>query len=156
LEKKMTIQAKYSHTNIAAKDWQALARFYIEVFGCELVPPERDLSGDPIERGTAVKGMHLRGVHLRLPGCGDSGPTLEIFNYDPLVEGSPKVVNRWGFGHLAFLVQEIEPAIKEVLAQGGKMVGEVVTTPIGNTGHFYHWCYITDPEGNVLELQVKE
>ena len=152
----MTIQAKYTHTNIAARDWRALADFYIEVLGCELVPPERDLSGDPVERGTAVAGMHLRGAHLRLPGCGEDGPTLEIFNYDPMIEAELKAVNRCGLGHLAFLVQDIDAAVKEVLAHGGKRVGEVVTTPIGSTGHFYHWCYMTDPEGNVLELQVKE
>ena len=150
------MKAKYTHTNIAARDWRLLAKFYTEVFGCELVPPERDLSGDPVEKGTSVPGMHLTGAHLRLPGCGEDGPTLEIFNYDPLIEADLRAVNRSGWGHIAFMVQDINSAVAEVVAHGGKMVGEVVTTPIGNTGHFYHWCYMTDPEGNVLELQVKE
>ena len=152
----MTIQATYGHTNIAARDWKRLAQFYIDVFGCELVPPERDLTGDPIEKGTAVKGMHLRGAHIRLPGYGDSGPTLEIFQYDPMIEAEMKAVNRCGWGHIAFMVADVDAGVKEVLEHGGAMVGEVVTTPIGNTGHFYHWCYMTDPEGNVIELQVKD
>ena len=30
----MTISAKYTHTNLVARDWKKLARFYEEVFGC--------------------------------------------------------------------------------------------------------------------------
>ena len=151
----MGIQAKYVHTNIIAKDWQALAQFYTEVFGCVLVPPERDLSGEALERGTSLPGAHLRGAHLRLPGYGDTGPTLEIFNYDPLAEEGNKAVNRPGYGHIAFLVEDIEAARALVLANDGKAIGEIVTTPVWTTG-WLSWCYLTDPEGNVIELQVKK
>ena len=41
----MTITARYVHTNLIARDWRVLARFYQEVLGCVPVPPERDLSG---------------------------------------------------------------------------------------------------------------
>jgi predicted enzyme related to lactoylglutathione lyase len=152
----MTIQAKYTHTNLIAQDWRQLAQFYIEVLGCELVPPERDLRGDPVERGTAIPGIHLSGVHLRLPGGDANGPTLEIFSYEPMAETQAKRVNQPGFGHIAFAVTDIEAARTEILAHGGHAVGELVKTPIGDTGHFYRWCYLTDPEGNILELQVKE
>ncbi len=150
------IQAKYTHTNLIAVDWRTLAKFYIEVLGCELVPPERDLRGEPVERGTAIPGVHLSGVHLRLPGVGSDGPTLEIFNYEPLAAAAAKKVNQPGFGHIAFAVEDIDAARAEVLAHGGRAVGELVKTPIGDTGHYYRWCYLTDPEGNILELQVKE
>jgi predicted enzyme related to lactoylglutathione lyase len=150
------IQAKYTHTNLIAVDWRTLAKFYIEVLGCELVPPERDLRGEPVERGTAIPGVHLSGVHLRLPGVGSDGPTLEIFSYEPLAAAAAKKVNRPGFGHIAFAVEDIDAARAEVLAHGGRAVGELVKTPIGDTGHYYRWCYLTDPEGNILELQVKE
>jgi predicted enzyme related to lactoylglutathione lyase len=152
----MTIRARYTHTNLIAEDWRRLAQFYIEVLGCELVPPERDLRGEPVERGTAIPGAHLCGVHLRLPGVGPDGPTLEIFSYEPLAAAAAKKVNQPGFGHIAFAVEDIDAARAEVLAHGGRAVGELVKTPIGNTGHYYRWCYLTDPEGNILELQVKE
>jgi Lactoylglutathione lyase and related lyases len=151
----MPLHAKYTHTNLIAKDWRKLADFYIDVFGCELVPPERDLRGDPVEQGTGIPGVHLTGAHLRLPGYGESGPTLELFNYDPLLPAETKAVNRPGFGHLAFAVDDVPAAHAEVLAHGGWAVGAIVTTPIGDTGHYYQWCYVTDPEGNILELQVK-
>jgi hypothetical protein len=47
----MIAGAKYGHTNLIAKDWRALARFYEEQFGCTPVPPERDFKGSDLERG---------------------------------------------------------------------------------------------------------
>jgi hypothetical protein len=39
-----------------------------------------------------------------------------------------------------------------VLAAGGRAVGEIVTLTTA-TGSKVTWVYVTDPEGNVLELQ---
>jgi hypothetical protein len=65
------IAARYVHTNIIARDWRVLARFYEAVFGCVLVPPERDLSGDWLDRGTGIRGAHVRGVHPVTLGADD-------------------------------------------------------------------------------------
>ena len=81
----MSIPARYVHTNLIAEDWRSLARFYQEVFGCVPVPPERDFQGEKLDAGTGLSGAHMRGVHLRLPGYGETGPTLEILNYAALV-----------------------------------------------------------------------
>jgi hypothetical protein len=86
-------------------------------------------------------------MHLRLP-VGDTGPTLEIFNYS--VAGSTTAVNSPGFGHIAFAVDDV-PAAWPVLAAGGRAVGEVVTVPSFRRAS--HWCYVADPE-NVIELQA--
>ncbi len=147
-----TLEACYVHTNLIAHDWQALARFYEDIFGCVRVPPERDLSGPAMEAGTGIPGAHLRGVHLRLPGYGDTGPTLEVFTYEQPVARPPTAVNRPGYGHLAFSVADVAAARGAVLAAGGTAVGEVVTTPVSGKGHIT-WCYVTDPEGNIIELQ---
>jgi predicted enzyme related to lactoylglutathione lyase len=150
----MAIQASYVHTNLIARDWEGLARFYREVFACTPVPPERDLAGPEMDAGTGISGVHLRGIHLRLPGYGDAGPTLEIFTYDTLREGPPAAVNRPGFGHLAFSVDNVAAASEAVLAWGGRPIGEVVRVPVGSSR--ITWCYVTDPEGNVIELQCWE
>jgi predicted enzyme related to lactoylglutathione lyase len=144
--------ARYVHTNLIARDWRALARFYEEVFGCEAVPPERDYAGPELDAGTGVSGARLRGVHLRLPGHGPDGPTLEIFHYDPLAEAVEPCVHRPGFGHIAFEVPDVEQARAQVLERGGGTVGEVVQLTTA-TGARVTWCYVSDPEGNVLELQ---
>jgi predicted enzyme related to lactoylglutathione lyase len=145
------LYARYVHTNLIAADWQALARFYETVFGCVRVPPERDLAGPAMEAGTGLPAAHLRGVHLRLPGYGETGPTLEIFTYDRLAERPATAVNRPGFGHLAFSVADVAAARVAVLIAGGRPVGEVVTVTVA--GGRVTWCYVTDPEGNVIELQ---
>jgi predicted enzyme related to lactoylglutathione lyase len=95
----------------------------------------------------------LRGVHLRLPGHGPDGPTLEIYTYSRLAEGARPAVNRPGLAHLAFQVASVEEARREVLAGGGSAVGEVVTLTTA-AGARVTWCYVTDPEGNILELQA--
>ena len=145
--------AKYGHTNLIARDWRALASFYERVFGCVPVPPERDFAGPQLEAGTGIPGARLQGVHLRLPGHGPQGPTLEIFHYSTLAEGVPTAVNRPGFGHIAFTVADVPAAREEILAAGGRPIGEIVTLTTA-TGARVTWCYVTDPEGNAIELQA--
>ena len=148
----MIDNARYVHTNLIARDWRALAGFYESVLGCVPVPPERDLAGKALERGTGIPDAALKGIHLRLPGFGDDGPTLEIFSYSSPDDGPPPAVNRPGFAHVAFQVSSVEEARKEVLASGGGTVGEVVELSTAD-GRRVTWCYVTDPEGNIIEFQ---
>ncbi|HKJ24606.1 MAG TPA: VOC family protein [Myxococcota bacterium] len=145
--------ARYVHTNLIARDWRSLARFYEDMFGCTRVPPERDYAGPELDAGTGLEGARLRGVHLRRPGHGPDGPTLEIFQYDELARAVRARVHRPGFGHVAFEVPSVPEARAEVLARGGGVVGEIVELATGK-GARVTWCYVTDPEGNVLELQA--
>ncbi|MFZ0454658.1 MAG: VOC family protein [Ignavibacteriaceae bacterium] len=148
----MSINAKYVHTNLIAEDWEKLALFYKEVFGCKVVPPERDFKGKDIEFGTGIKNVHLQGVHLQLPGYKDHGPTLEIFSYSPQEEKTQKEINSPGYGHIAFQVDNVDKAKEIVLNHGGKKVGEIVNLQVSSNSKVT-WCYVTDPEGNVIELQ---
>ncbi len=146
------MQAKFVHTNLIARDWRTLAAFYQRVFGCIPVLPERDLSGPWLEAATRIPSVRIRGVHLRLPGCGDSGPTLEIFQYSPTGPESEVAIHRPGFGHVAFQVEDVAAARQEVLAAGGKDFGQLVSVPLPGVGTVT-FVYVTDPEGNVIELQ---
>ncbi len=146
----MISSARYVHTNLVARDWRSLATFYNRVFGCEPIPPERDLAGPWLEECTAVSGARIRGIHLRLPGV--SGPTLEIFEYDQKLEKLPPKSNREGFRHIAFHVPDVDGARKEVIAAGGREVGNLVTIEVPGVG-LLTVAYVTDPEGNIIELQ---
>jgi predicted enzyme related to lactoylglutathione lyase len=146
------LKAKYAHTNLIAKDWRTLATFYQEVFGCVPVPPERHFTGRDLERGTGIPNAQIDGLHLRLPGYDGNGPTLEIFTYNNLPPRSATAVNRPGFGHIAFGVDDVLEARDAVVGAGGKSIGEIVTLQL-MTGAKVTWCYVTDPEGNVIELQ---
>lgn len=148
----MQVRARFVHTNIVAGDWRRLAQFYEQVFGCEVVPPERKLEGQWLDASTGVNGAQIQGIHLRLPGYGSQGPTLEIFQYNPQEERHEMAVNRPGLAHLAFAVEDVEGARDAVLAAGGGIVGEMVSVPVAGAGTVV-FVYVTDPEGNIIELQ---
>lgn len=147
--------ARFGHTNVIARDWRRLASFYETVFDCIPVPPERDYSGELAERGTGVPDAAFRGVHLRLPGHGPDGPTLEIYTYATNLDpAATPAANRVGWGHIAFMVDDVAAARTAVLEAGGRPLpgADVVTTRTAD-GRRVTWCYLADPEGNLIELQ---
>ncbi len=145
---------KYVHTNIIAKNWKLLSDFYIKVFDCKPVPPERNIKGDWLEKGTGVKNASLRGIHLLLPGFNKNGPTLEIFQYHKNENKPNPVANREGFGHIAFLVSDVDNVLERMIFHGGTKLGEVVKKKL-NYGTIT-FTYAKDPEGNIIELQAWE
>jgi predicted enzyme related to lactoylglutathione lyase len=146
------IEARYVHTNIVAYDWKRLSDFYISVFGCTPVPPPRDLSGPWLERATNVREARIQGVHLRLPGYGASGPTLEIFQYTPEGQKTVKGIHTPGISHIAFSVSDVNAALERVIREGGSPLGEMVNVRIMDAGEIT-FVYAKDPEGNIIELQ---
>jgi catechol 2,3-dioxygenase-like lactoylglutathione lyase family enzyme len=147
------LKARYKHTSIIASDWQSLSRFYQEVFGCIPVPPVRHLSGDWLDKGTGIRHARLEGIHLRLPGYGDNGPTVEIFQYSENIPKLHAAANREGFGHIAFEVDDVHGAMLEVLRHGGSKVGEATSAEVEGAG-MITFVYLADPEGNIIELQA--
>ena len=144
---------RFGHVNVTSHDWRRLAAFYTDVFGCEFVPPERDIRGEQLDAATRLGEAHLTGAHFRLPGHGDAGPTIEIFSYDALESNPGTNVARAGWGHIAFQVPDVPAAVEAVQEAGGGRVGEVVTTRTAD-GRQVTWCYATDPDGNIVELQA--
>ena len=147
------MKAKYKHTNVIANDWRSLAKFYEDVFGCEFVPPERDLQGEWLSRGTGVPNAHFTGAHLRLPGHGEGGPTLEIYQYTENRPRAPISANREGIMHLSFEVDNIDQVIVDILSHGGAKVGDITASEVKGVG-LLTFVYVADPEGNIIELQT--
>jgi predicted enzyme related to lactoylglutathione lyase len=143
---------RYAHVNIIAADWRLLCDFYQEVFDCEPVSTERDHHGEHIDALTAMPGMRIRGRHLRVPGHGENGPTIEIFTFSENALDHPKPLNRPGFAHLAFEVDDVEAKRTQIKGLGGADYGELVTIDIVGAGPLT-LLYMTDPEGNIVELQ---
>ena len=146
------MQYRYVHTNLIARDWRKLAAFYCEVLGCTPVYPTRDLRGQWLDRATGVPDAHVQGIHLRLPGHGAQGPTLEVFEYDSPLRREGAAANRPGYAHVAFAVDDVEQALREIIAAGGGMAGEMVSAIIPGVGGIV-FAYATDPEGNLIEIQ---
>ncbi len=143
---------RYAHTNIAAKDWKRLADFYIDVFDCVVKPPERNLSGEWLDRATGLENAKLEGVHLMLPGHGSNGPTLEIFTYQELQSREPIMANHTGLTHIAFEVDHFDSVYEAALSQGAADLGRPTEKVIEGVGTL-KFVYLRDPEGNIVELQ---
>ena len=143
---------RYAHVNIIAADWELLCKFYEKVFDCEPVSTERDHHGEHIDALTSMPGMRIRGRHLRVPGHGKNGPTIEIFTFSENAPDQPRPLNRQGFAHLAFEVDDVEAKRTQIKELGGADYGELVTIDIAGAGPLT-LLYMTDPEGNIVELQ---
>ena len=148
----MSQQIKYVHTNLIASDWKKLAEFYIRVFGCKPIYPERHLSGEWIENLTKINNVEMNGIHLQLPGYTDNGPTLEIFEFNKKNNVQTHQINDFGFSHIAFHVDNVEEMLATVVENGGQKYGELVKTEIAGVGKLTA-IYVRDIEGNIVELQ---
>ncbi|MDY6792055.1 MAG: VOC family protein [Thermodesulfobacteriota bacterium] len=146
---------RYAHTNIVARDWKKLSDFYIHVFDCTVKPPVRELSGEWLDQATGLSGAKLEGVHLLLPGHGNSGPTLEIFSYKDTHECEPVMANFTGFAHIAFEVEDVEKKFSDALYRGATKLGQVTRKMVNGVG-MLKFVYFRDPEGNIVEMQSWE
>lgn len=61
-------------------------------------------------------------------------------------------INRPGFAHIAFEVDDVEITLAEIINAGGSRVGELVTADYPNNIEAV-FVYARDPEGNIIELQ---
>lgn len=143
---------RFAHTNIVSLDWKKLSDFYIKTFDCKIVPPIRNQSGKWLDKGTGLKNAKLEGAHLLLPGYGDNGPTLEIYQYETIENQECIAPNKRGFGHIAFEVDNVAVVLENLVANGGGKLGEITKRKVGAVGEIT-FVYARDPEGNLIELQ---
>ncbi|MEP2058394.1 MAG: VOC family protein [Maribacter litoralis] len=143
---------RFAHTNIVSTKWKELVNFYIQTFNCMIVPPIRNQSGEWLEKGTGLKNAKLQGVHLLLPGYGEKGPTLEIYQYEEIEHNDAVPPNKRGYGHIAFEVRNVYETLATLQENGGSAYGEVTIKDIEGVGELT-FIYAKDPEGNLIELQ---
>ena len=143
---------RYAHVNIIAENWKLLCDFYQDVFDCEPVSSERDHHGKQTDALTGMSEVRIRGRHMRVPGHGENGPTIEIFTFSENAPDQPRHLNRPGYAHLAFEVDDIDAKRTQIKKFGGDDYGALVTIDIAGAGKLT-LLYMTDPESNIVELQ---
>jgi len=126
---------RFIYTGIRVKDMEESVRFYTEVLGMVIVEP---LQKTPPTKGSVVT--------LKSP---NSEQLLELNHYQ---EGSPyssPYVNGEDLDHIAFDVEDLEAAIRDLKRQGV----EVVVEPY-QIGYEIGWneAYVKDPNGIWIEL----
>lgn len=141
------MSVRYAHTHIITKDWHRLAQFYSEVFQCQLMPPERNQSGDWLERASNLESATLQGVHLRLSSHEDHGPSLEPSSYQIVLENFPLAPNRLGLRHLAFAIDDVHTCLQQLITHGGHALGQTVSRITKGAATIR-----SNPEGKILEL----
>lgn len=143
---------KFSHINLISKDWKKLAQFYIKVFNCKMILPQKNYTGNWLSSGTGVNNAKVQGAHLSLPGFDQNGPMLELLQYDKLLQSEKRSPNHTGIGNLSFRVESLEKTIEKALQFGAKTQGKISSTHIEHIGQL-SFIYLRDPEGNLIELQ---
>ncbi|MDO9355141.1 MAG: VOC family protein [Solirubrobacteraceae bacterium] len=142
----------FAHAGLIARDPDRLAAFYVEVLGGVSEVRRLHMSGAWLDRATGIDGAEASGLHVRLPGHGADGPTIEILSYAGASgPHQASAVNDLGLGHLAFEVHDVDAVGRDIVRAGGTMVGEPATTEIVGRGTL-RVVFARDPEGNIIEL----
>ena len=63
------------------------------------------------------------------------------------------MANDAGYGHVAFSVEDVSSAVREVVDHGGTVLGEIASTTVMGVLDL-EVIYVRDPEGNIIELQA--
>lgn len=146
---------KYIHTNLVSNNWQQLASFYIQVFACKLLLPKQRIDAPWLAQATGLPNAKLTGGHLRLPGYGNKGPILSIYQYEQQMSKATATPNKTGLAHLTFEVEDLEATHKKAIEQGAQALGEITSAQIEGVGVLL-LAYLKDPEGNIVQLQQRE
>lgn len=140
---------KLAHINLVARNAEALAAFYVNVFKCEHLREPKVLSGEKVSRGNGLPNSEIYSIWLKFPDC--DAPFLEIHEHKVTHDRKRPRVNEPGFGHISFQMGDISAGLSEIIAAGGTQVGEIVD--FGTAAKPFLIAYARDPEGNILELE---
>ena len=134
------------HTGLVVKNLDRMLRFY-KGLGLNIV--SRDIEkGNFIDNVTGYSNVNLEWVKLSPP---NNINMIELIKYHnnyskiDLIKQSP---NQYGCSHVAFTVENIDKAIKQITNLGGSKINEPVKSKKSNV----KVVYCNDPEGTLIEL----
>lgn len=140
---------RFAHINIVARNAEALASFYVNIFKCEYLREPKVLLGEKVSKGNGLPNSEIYSIWLRLPGC--EAPFLEIHQHKLTYDRNRPRVNEPGLGHLSFQMEDIRAVLGAAIEAGGAQIGEI--TDFGSANRPFLIVYARDPEGNILELE---
>jgi len=137
------------HRGITVSNLERSLNFYHDVLRLEFETEPSDVfSGDELSQGVGVPGTSLR---LAILKAGDA--SVELLEYltpeSPIDKPMPQ--NALGAQHIAFLVDDIEAAVKDLEAKGIEFYSPVNVVDEGLLAG-WRWVYFSDPDGITLEL----
>jgi len=137
---------KLSHLGLCVADAARSEHFWSRALGFERIAAAR--FEDPLTaRLLGIAEPRMDAVYLERDGF-----VLELLHFvapGQEEKAAPRVMNRTGFTHLSFLVDELEPVLDEVVACGGHVLeASRIASPRGDS----RAVFVTDPDHTRIEL----
>lgn len=144
METKNKIVVGYRHNGIIVKDMAKSLHFYRDLLGLEIIQEFTDKSRY-INTITGIKNGSAHFVKLKT----DDGIILELLEYltHPTKLIKQKIYNI-GLCHLAFRVDNLEKAYKQLTNKGVKFISK----PVLSSEKIAKVCFCLDPTGIRVEL----
>ncbi len=136
------------HVGFVVQDMEVMRDFYTRVVGLD-VSREAMLEGDHVDALTGLTGVKLEAVFIGTPARPEAVELLKYHNHpDPTPSGGPA---RNGPNHVQFVVDELDPIVEALQAEGHGVWGGPREWP----RVWRRVMYAKDPEGNVAEFNER-
>lgn len=129
------------HIGLSVGDLDAQRDWYRGAFGFDIA--------DPFE----IPAVGVRGVFLR----GPDGVAIELLerhgsSHRPPATTPPDELLSQGWGHLCLRVEDVDAAFGSLVTAGARVVAAPAESPQAGV----RFAFVTDPEGNFIELLDRE
>jgi len=117
---------RFIHVNIITEDpWRDFCDHYNSLFNCEDTGKIKDHSGEFKENVIGVKGVHVLGKHVLLPGFYLSYPTVEIFEYSIKGKNVVPEFDDIGLNAIGFISNDFDKDKEHFIKNGGNFVKDL-------------------------------
>ena len=137
---------KIDHINIVVKNLEETKKFFLALGFA--VQREGKLEGKWIDTVTGLKNVKAEYIGMSLPGTETILELLKFTNPECLTTRDTDVINKIGFRHMAFAVDDIEKVVAGLKKTGVTFLSDVQSYKETNK----KLCYFKGPEGILLEL----
>lgn len=137
---------RLTHVGICVSDLERSLPFYRDALGFRELGT-LDVAGDEASRLLAIADVKLHAVYLERDDT-----RIELLFYPERgspADPEPVAMNRPGFTHLSFRVDDLEAVTAAIAASGGRVLEE---TRIDNPRFGAKAIFATDPDGTRIEL----
>ena len=137
---------RFDHVTLVVRDMEEAKRFF-GLLGFQ-VDLDVTISGEVIERYMGIEGIEAQHVTLALADS-PVRQEIQLLKYshpDPIPDPHINNLNKLGYNHVCFVVEDIEAEVARLKANGVKFRNDIMDF------HSRKLIYLYGPEGITLEL----
>lgn len=117
------------HVSLAVADIDLSIAFYAAAFGYVVAFIERDMAKEI----RSMTGVETLSCHLAQLARADGGPRLEFIEFSGHALPAHQLPLATGCGHLGFMVDDLDDALREVVAVKAEPIGSITVFPEGRS-----------------------